>query len=103
MYEIEYLPVARKDLFEIVTYIAGNLNAPKAAVDLLDEIEKSILKLKQFPFRYKVYYPMKGLQYEYRLLPVKNYAIFYIVKESTVEIHRILYSKMNLDKIIKQK
>lgn len=101
MYEIKYLPLAKKDLTDITTYIAEHLKAPKAAVDLLNELDKSISRLKQYPYSCKVYQPIKGLENEYRLLPVKNYAVFYVVKEQVVEIHRVVYAKMDLTKIIK--
>ena len=38
---------------------------------------------------------------EYRMLPVKNYLVFYVVTEHDVEIHRIVYSKMDITKIIR--
>ncbi|MCR4432194.1 MAG: hypothetical protein NUV45_14415 [Tepidanaerobacteraceae bacterium] len=37
MYEIKYLPLARKDLTDIATYIADHLKAPKPAMDLLND------------------------------------------------------------------
>ncbi|WP_206811094.1 type II toxin-antitoxin system RelE/ParE family toxin [Paradesulfitobacterium ferrireducens] len=101
MYEIRYLPLARKDLNDIASYIADHLKAPKAAMDLLDAMDESISRLQQFPYSCKVYQPIKALDAEYRLLPVKNYAVFYVVKERTVEIHRIVYAKMDLTKLIK--
>ncbi|MDI6602216.1 MAG: type II toxin-antitoxin system RelE/ParE family toxin, partial [Thermoanaerobacteraceae bacterium] len=48
-----------------------------------------------------VYYPEKSLENEYRVLPVKNYLVFYVVKEQVVEIHRVIYAKMDLSKVIK--
>jgi toxin ParE1/3/4 len=101
MYEIRYLPLARKDLTDIAFYIADYLKAPKAAMDLLDALDKSISRLGQIPYSCKVYRPIKALETEYRLLPVKNYAVFYVVKEQTVEIHRVVYAKMDLTRIIK--
>lgn len=35
MYKIKYLPLARKDLYDITNYIADHLKAPKAAMNLL--------------------------------------------------------------------
>jgi plasmid stabilization system protein ParE len=98
MYEIIYLPIAKQDLIDIVVYVMDTLNAPKAALNLLNVIEKSILMLEEFPFRYRIYKPVKDIQNEYRLLPIKNYAVFYIVneKEKIVEIRRVYYSKMDL-------
>ncbi|WP_169717684.1 hypothetical protein SPSIL_042940 [Sporomusa silvacetica DSM 10669] len=100
MYELRYLPLARKDLTNIVTYIADHLKAAKAAIDLLDALDESISKLEQFPYSVKVYQPLKVLEGEYRILPVKNYAAFYVVKEQVVEIHRVVYAKMDLNRVI---
>ncbi|MEW6623709.1 MAG: type II toxin-antitoxin system RelE/ParE family toxin [Bacillota bacterium] len=99
--KLRYLPLARKDLTDITTYIADHLKAPKAAMDLLNALDESISRLKQFPYSCKVYQPIRELENEYRLLPVKNYAVFYVVKEKVVEIHRVVYAKMDLTKIIK--
>lgn len=101
MYEIRYLPLARKDLTNIITYIADHLRAPRAAIDLLNALDESISRLEQFPFSCKVYQPIREMENEYRLLPVKNYAVFYVVNEKIVEIHRVVYTKMDLTKIIK--
>lgn len=100
-YEIRYLPLARKDLSNIVSYIADELKAPKAAMDLLNALDESISRLEQFPFSCRVYQPIKELENEYRLLSVNNYAVFYVVKEKVVEVHRVVYAKMDLTKIIK--
>ncbi|CQR70501.1 Plasmid stabilization system protein [Sporomusa ovata DSM 2662] len=100
MYEIKYLPLARKDLTDIVTYITDHLKASKAAMDLLNALYESISRLEQFPYSCKVYQPIKALKGEYRILPVKNYAVFYVVKEQVVEIHRVVYAKMDLSKVM---
>jgi plasmid stabilization system protein ParE len=101
MFKIRYLPLARQDLLNIATYITDHLKAPKAAMDLLDALDESISKLGQFPYSCKVYQTNKPLEIEYRLLPVKNYAVFYVVKEQTVEIQRIIYAKMDLTRLVK--
>ena len=38
MYKLEYLPVARKDMLEIVRYISGELQNPDAADHLAVEL-----------------------------------------------------------------
>lgn len=100
MYEVKYLPLAKKDLFDITNYIADYLKAPKAAMDLLDAFDKSISRLEQFPYSCKLYKPINSLEDEYRFLPVKNYAVMYVVTDYVVEIRRIIYAKMDLSKII---
>lgn len=42
MYKLKYIPLAQKDLRDIIRYIADNLKAPKAAMDLVDALESSI-------------------------------------------------------------
>jgi len=100
-YDIKYLPLASKDLSNIVSYMADELKAPKAATDLINALDTSISRLAQFPYSCRVYQSEKSLESEYRVLPVKNYLVFYVVKEHVVEIHRVIYAKMNLSKIIK--
>ncbi|PHJ37712.1 hypothetical protein P378_14575 [Desulforamulus profundi] len=44
--------------------------------------------------------------YKVKYLPLaqndlKNYLVFYVVAEHEVEIHRILYAKMNIEKFIR--
>ena len=99
--KILFLPIAREDIELIVLYISDCLYAPKAALDFLYKIEQVIDSLKTFPFTYPVYETTKPLDFEYRMIPVKNYLIFYVVTEDIVEIHRVIYSKMDLTRLIK--
>src|SRR5690625_1411172 len=101
MYRLKYLPLALNDLRDITDYIADTLKAPKAAVDLLDVLEESISRLKQFPYSCKIYQPVSDKENEHRILPNKNYIVFYVVNEEVVEIHRIVYAKMDLTRVIK--
>ena len=101
MYKLRYLPLAQKDLLNIADYISDVLKAPDTAMNLIDALEESILGLKKFPFSCRVYHPEEFIETEYRCLPVKNFLVFYTVKGYEVEIHRIIYAKMDLGKIIK--
>lgn len=103
MYEIIFLPIAKQDITDIILYISDQLNAPKAAMDLLEALEHSISLLRDFPYAHKIYRPIKPLGEDYRMLIVKNYAVFYVVREEEkiVEVHRIIYAKMDLTKLFK--
>lgn len=103
MHKLKYLPLAQKDLRDIISYIADKLKAPKAALDLVDDLDNSISRLQQFPYSCKLYQAMEPLESEYRMLPVKNYIVFYVVNEHEVEIHRIIYAKMNFVNLINTK
>ncbi len=99
MHRLRYLPLAQKDLRDITSYIADILKSPKAAMDLVDALDHSISRLAQFPYSCRVYQPMESLEAEYRILPVKNYLVFYVVSGHDVEIHRIIYTKMDIIKL----
>ncbi|MCT2536707.1 type II toxin-antitoxin system RelE/ParE family toxin [Aquibacillus koreensis] len=101
MYELQYLPLALKDLRGITDYITDTVRDPEAAMDFLNALNDSISMLQQFPYSYRIYQSIQPLESEYRLLPVKNYVVFYIVKEEVVEIHRVVYGKMDLTKVLK--
>jgi len=100
MYKLSYLPLANRDIADTISYIADGLLAQKAALDLLDALDKSISRLKDFPYFCRVYQPVKPLEQEYRIMPVKNYAVFYTVDEQKklVEVTRVIYAKRDLDK-----
>lgn len=102
MYRITYLPIARQDITDISDYIAHQLKAPQASLHLLDTLEHSISVLAEFPYAHRVYRTVKPLAEEYRMLPVKNFAVFYTVfeQERIVEIRRILYAKADLVKYL---
>lgn len=98
MYEIRYLPIAKQDISEIVMYISGQLKAPQAAMDLLDAFDHSISLLAEFPYAHKLFLTLRPLEEEFRMLPVNNYAVFYVIREQQrfIEIHRIIYARMDL-------
>lgn len=95
MYTIEYLPVAKDDLLEIVEYIGKELKNPEAVYELMDELTDVSERLESFPYEYQVYTPLKTLKQEYRRAPIKNYVMFYWVDEvqKKVTITRVLYSR----------
>ena len=101
MYKITYLPIAIKDLADIVDYLVDEVEVQQAATKFLDKLDHAVLRLSEFPYFCKVYKPINEMESEYRQLVIQNYLVFYIVKESTVEIQRIIYSRMDIKNIIK--
>jgi len=55
IYEIKYLPVAIKDLKEIVDYITIILCNKKAALDFIDALDHSVSRLHSFPYSCRLY------------------------------------------------
>ncbi|WP_339061733.1 hypothetical protein [Tepidibacillus marianensis] len=69
--------------------------------DLLDAFDTAVSILERFPYSNKVYQPIMTFKDEYRLLPVNNSVVLYVVIDQVVEIRRIVYAKMDLTKIIR--
>lgn len=102
MYKLEYLPVARKDILEIIKYIGQDLCNPVAAEKIITTIIDKLELLTEFPYIHPIHSLIRPLEKEYRKLRVKNYTVFYYVDEfsKTIVVARIIYSKRDLDKSI---
>jgi len=96
MYKIQYLPLALDDLKCLTNYITNELEAPLAAEKLVEKINTEILKISENPFRCHIYFSPVKLKYDYRILNVNNYSIFYVIEKEKIEIHRIIYSKRDI-------
>ena len=99
-YKIEYLPSFYNDLEKIVEYIAYELKNVYAANNLVDEIELVINRRVLNPQSFEIYKSTKKRKDIYYRIYVKNYTIFYIVKDDTMEVRRILHSKRNIEEYI---
>jgi plasmid stabilization system protein ParE len=101
MYKIHYLPLALDDLKGIVRYISHTLEAPRAAENFLSKFDREVLKIADNPFRCRLYTSSETLKYDYRVLHINNYSIYYVVDNKKIEIHRIIYSRRDIELILK--
>ena len=72
MHKIVYLPVAQNDLFQALEYLTVTLDAPGAAADLLDEFDRAIQQIAQFPYVHELYRTDRPMKDEIRKVPIKN-------------------------------
>lgn len=102
MYKLEYLPVARKDMLEIVQYISQKLQNPDAANRLAVELVNAAEGMLKFPYSTRVYQPIRSLKHEYRKILVQNYLMFYWVDEEKklVTVARVVYAKRDYDQLL---
>lgn len=99
-YNIKYLPSFYRDLDGITDYIKYELQNEAAANRLVDEIENEINKRLKNPESLEKFQTRRKRLNAYYRIYVKNYTIFYVVKDSTMEVRRIIYSKRNFEKLI---
>ena len=83
MYKIEFLPIAKEDINNIIYYISHKLNNITAAKKLRNLFIKSLDYIIEFPYGSTVYPSSKTtLKYEYRSYKIKNYLLFYTINEN---------------------
>ena len=102
IYKPHYLPLALEDLKDAIRYISHELEAPRAAENLLLKIDEEVKKISDNPFRCHLFVSPEKLKYEYRVLQVNNYSLFYTVEKEKVEIHRVIYSKRDIISMLKE-
>jgi toxin ParE1/3/4 len=102
MYKIHYLPLALDDLKSIVRYIADTLESPQAAENFISKLDREVRKIADNPFRCRLYTSSETLKYDYRVLHINNYSLFYAVENKKIEIHRIIYSRRDIVRILKE-
>ena len=102
--KIVYTHTARQDLRDIYEYIAYTLLVPDTARSLTDRIMADIRSLEKFPERNPLYKDEPWYSQGVRFLPVKNYLVFYTVKNETetVSIARIMYGGRDIGKQLEE-
>jgi toxin ParE1/3/4 len=88
-YEIRYLSTAEKDLIEVFEYIKKD--NPTAAISQLEEFDKSISQLALNPFLGVIPKDERLKRLGYRMLIVDKYLVFYVIKNKTVQVRRIVH------------
>ena len=102
MYKLEYLPVARRDMIEIVRYISQELHNPTAADQLAMELIEAGDSIPKFPYANPAIIPIRPLKHEYRKLLVQNYFMFYWVDEvkKLVTVARVVYARRDYERLL---
>lgn len=99
-YEIKYLPTFISQFNNILYYITYELKNKIAADNFYSEVVKQIEIRSEAPESYKVFKTIRNEEIKYYKINVKNYTIFYVVKDNIIEIRRIYYSQRNFENLI---
>lgn len=94
-YRVEITRIAESDIREIFEYISRDNKA--AAIKWVEEIEKQIETLENFPLRCSIISETQELGEEYRYLTYGNYRTIFRIEGSKVIIMRVIHSARLLD------
>ena len=102
-YDIHITSVAERDLNRAADYIEFVLKNPKAADDLLNEAEKQINSLSDFPEKFRLVDDPVLASWGIHFVIVKNYLVFYTIdlKKKLVIVLRFLYQKSNWNALLR--
>lgn len=99
-YTIKYTATFINQFDNISKYFMYKLKNKIAAENFYNEVITEIEKRSENPEGFEKYRSSRKRKNTYYRIYVKNYTIFYIVKDNTMEIRRILYSKRNFENLI---
>lgn len=104
MYKLEFLPIAKKDIDNIIYYISKTLKNPSAARDLANDFIKGANSILEFPYGLPIYKTVKRLENEYRSVRIKNFLMFYTIndQQNMIIIVRVLYKKMDINNLLEK-
>ena len=88
-YRVQYLPLAERDLTDIVDYISRD--APEAALAFVDRVDRGVARLALHPRSAPPPKDQRLRRLGYRTLVVDNHLIFYVVIGRTVQIRRVIH------------
>ena len=98
-YRIEYLPLAERDLADIVDYIARD--RPHNARAFLDRLDRTVGRLASFPRSGKAPNDERLRRLGYRLLIVDGYLVFYVIAGTAVQIRRVIHGARRYDFLLR--
>ena len=100
-YTIKYLPTFIYQFNDILYYITNELGNKMVADNFYQEVVSKIEQRSEFPTAFEIFKKSEVENINWYKIKVKNYTIFYTVKNNVMEIRRIFYSRRNFDKLIK--
>jgi addiction module RelE/StbE family toxin len=92
-YQVLIYPSAENDLIEIKEYFLYKLKI--SPNNLFEKFYKLIDTLEKNPHLFPLLKDPFLNQLGYRMIPIDNFLLFYIIDNETVQIHRFLYGRRN--------
>ena len=95
-YKVQITDQALLDMEAIYGYIAGQLQAPEAAMAQFNRIAAAIATLATFPERVKLMESEEERALGLRQMPVDNYSVFFHIREDRVIITNVLFGAVDI-------
>jgi toxin ParE1/3/4 len=92
-YNVLIFPKAENDLIETKTYFEDILKT--SSKSLFEKFFKEIDTLEENPYIFPIVKDSILKQFGYRIIPIDNYLIFFVINEKEVQIHRFIYGRRN--------
>ena len=92
-YSIRIYPTAENDLREIKDYFQNKLNT--SHINLFQKFYDAIDLLESNPFIHPLLDDTYLDKLGYRMIPIDNFLLFYVIENKEVQIHRFIYGKRN--------
>ena len=92
-YNVLIFPKAENDLIETKTYFEDILKT--SSKSLFEKFYKEIDTLEENPYIFPLAKDAILKQFGYRIIPIDNYLVFFIIKDNEIQIHRFLYGRRN--------
>ena len=99
-YIIKYTDVFTSQFNSVLKYFIYELNNKIAAEKFFNEVITKIEKRSENPESFEKYKSNKKRKDTYYRIYVKNYTIFYVVRDNSMEIRRILYSRRDFNNLL---
>ena len=101
-YTVQITDRALRDMEEIYTYIAEQLQSPENAMNQYNRIAKGIEGLDIFPERVHVMDSQPEHIMRLRQFPIDNFSAFYIIEGDSVIVTRVLYSASDISRRLRE-
>ena len=99
-YTIKYTETFIKQFNNISRYFIYKLRNKISAENFYNEVLKEIEKRSEYPESFEKYNSTRKRKNTYYRIYVKNYTIFYTIKDNTMQVRLILSSRRKFDKLI---
>ena len=98
-FPLRYLPIAQEDLLRICDFIAAE--SPSRAHTFIDTLDERIGVLGRQPRLGRMPRHPQLKSMGYRVLVVDPYLVFYVVRPTHIEVHRVVHSSRDLQHLLR--